>query len=171
MIILVLGGARSGKSALAEQRAASSHSDVTYLATGADLGDDPDFTARIERHRARRPASWQTIEITPGGDLAGPLRSCGGTALVDSLGTWLAAIPEFAPDEGSLVAGLNERRAQGNLTVLVSDEVGLGVHPSTELGRRFRDALGCLNQAIAEIADEVVLAVAGRALLIPRQPS
>ncbi|MGO9198046.1 MAG: bifunctional adenosylcobinamide kinase/adenosylcobinamide-phosphate guanylyltransferase [Acidimicrobiales bacterium] len=163
MISLVLGGARSGKSALAERRAAVSDAPVTYLATGVG-SDDADFEDRIARHRERRPDGWETVEVPFAGDLVAELRSCGGTALVDSLGTWLAGFPDFVLEHTPLTSALEERRSAGHLTVVVSEEVGLGVHPSTEAGRRFRDALGELNQAVAEVSDEVWLAVAGRAL-------
>ena len=154
MITLVLGGARSGKSAVAERLVSG---DITYVATG--IASDADMAARIELHRARRPTSWTTVEC--GADLVGALRSVQGTALVDALGTWLAQQPEFACDAEGLCDALRDREGD---TVVVSDEVGLGVHPSTEIGRRFRDALGVVNQRVAAIADEVMLVVAGRVL-------
>ena len=157
MITLVLGGARSGKSAVAEGLAGDGH--VLYVAT-ADIGDDADFAGRVERHRARRPASWSTIEAGP--DLAAELRArTDGTALVDSLGTWVARCEDFAADGDALVAAL---RARTGPTVIVSEEVGLGVHPESEVGRRWRDALGEVNQAVAAAADEVLLVIAGRTL-------
>lgn len=168
MISLILGGTRSGKSALAEQVAARARDQVTYLATG-DPQRDPDFASRVERHRERRPGSWQTVEVSRGGDLVGPLDSCLGTVLVDSLGIWLAGFPEFVIDPAPLVEVLQRRRFTGLTTVIVSDEVGLSVHPSSDAGRRFRDALGDLNRAIADISDEVVLVVAGRGLRLPAE--
>ena len=170
MIVLVLGGTRSGKSELAEQLAARLPDPVTYLATTI-LGDgesaggavDDDMADRISRHRARRPAEWRTLEVgaDPPTALADALERTSGTVLVDSLGTWLAAWPDFDPDVESLVGALRRRRGD---TVLVSDEVGLGVHPSTEVGRRFRDALGSVNRAVAAESDRVLLVVAGRVL-------
>ena len=97
----------------------------------------------------------------PSGALPEALAATSGTVLVDSLGTWLAARPDFDADVEGLCAAL--RRRQGD-TVVVSDEVGLGVHPSTEVGRRFRDALGAANRSVAAEADRVLLVVAGRAL-------
>ena len=89
--------------------------------------------------------------------------------LVDSLGTWVAAHPDLAPDVAALVAALRARAARApGATVLVSEEVGLGVHPPTEVGRCFADALGTLNRAVAEIADRVLLVVAGRVLPLDR---
>lgn len=155
MITLVLGGARSGKSAVAESLVAG---DVVYLATATVT--DPDFAERVERHQARRPASWATVESGP--DLAGALRSCGDRpVLVDSLGTWVAGVDGFAADVDGLVEALRSRTAA---TVVVSEEVGLGVHPETEVGRRWRDAVGEANQAVAAVADDVLLVVAGRVL-------
>jgi len=167
VITLVLGGARSGKSAVAEGLAstlAGGDGAVTYIATAIARGD-ADFAARIRAHQNRRPASWSTVEA--GADLVGALGSLDDDAvvLVDSLGTWVGAQPELAVDIDDLVATL---RARMGPLVLVSDEVGLGVHPSTAAGLRFRDTLGELNVAVAEIADDVLLVVAGRVLPLER---
>ena len=159
MIVLVLGGARSGKSAVGERLATdlAGGGPVTVLAT-AVVGDE-DMAVRVAAHRARRPRHWATVE--PGRDLVGALRVAGGTVLVDALGTWVAGAAGFTVDIAALSEALTTR---DDPTVVVSDEVGLGVHPTTEAGRRFRDALGELNAAVARVADEVLLVVAGRAL-------
>lgn len=162
MITLVLGGARSGKSEVAERLVARLGDSVTYVATGT-AGDDPNMAARIARHRARRPSTWSTVEA--GDDLAGALHGIDGPVLVDALGTWLARADEFAVDADALCDALDGRHGD---TVVVSEEVGLGVHPSSEAGRRFRDALGLLNQRVADIADDVLLVVAGRVLPLER---
>lgn len=161
MITLVLGGVRSGKSALAERLAGALGAEVTYLATGA--ATDPSMGDRIARHRARRPAAWRTVEVTS--ELPSALRRTTGPVLLDSLGTWVAGLADLAPDREALVTALLERSGP---TVVVSEEVGLGVHPATEVGRRFADELGELNTCVAEVADEVLLAVAGRALRLDR---
>jgi adenosylcobinamide kinase/adenosylcobinamide-phosphate guanylyltransferase len=154
VITLILGGARSGKSAVAESLVGD---DTVYVAT-AEVGDDADLAARIERHRARRPTSWATVESGP--DLPATIRSLPDRpALVDSLGTWVARCDGFAADGAGLVAALAGRTA-----VLVSEEAGMGVHPETEVGRRWRDALGEVNQVVAAAADRVLLVVAGRTL-------
>ncbi|MGH9296855.1 MAG: bifunctional adenosylcobinamide kinase/adenosylcobinamide-phosphate guanylyltransferase [Acidimicrobiales bacterium] len=168
MITLVLGGARSGKSESAERRATETGAHVTYVATAQLSLDDLDLAERIRRHKERRSKSWATVELGPGGDLAGTLRSIRETALVDSLGTWVAGAPQFGVVPATLLGSLHERAARSRPTILVSDEVGLGVHPETEAGRSFRDALGELNRAIAEVADEVLLVVAGRLLSLGR---
>ena len=165
MITLVLGGARSGKSAVAEALARRSGSVVTYVATG-DAGNDGDFRARIAEHQRRRPAEWVTIEC--GRDLVGALAGLDGTVLVDSLGTWIAQWPEFEIDTTVLLDGV--RRCSGHV-VVVSDEVGMGVHPSSDVGRAFRDALGSLNQAVANVADSVLLVVAGQVVTLKAVPS
>jgi len=158
VIALVLGGARSGKSAYAERRAASLPEPVSYVAT-ACVDGDADLAARIDEHRARRPPSWSTIESGP--EVPGVLRATRGTIVLDALGPWVAAAPDFDVDAAELRDALAARDGD---TVIVSEEVGLGVHPSTAAGQQFRDALGELNQAVAVVADEVVLVVAGRAL-------
>ena len=165
MITLVLGGSRSGKSAVAERLAATLPGPLTYLATAAADPADLDLAARIDRHRARRPADWSTREV--GAALIPALAAEQGPVLVDALGSWVAAHHDFVVDPDALVAAL---RARAGDTVLVSDEVGMGVHPSTEVGRRFRDVLGEVNAAVAEVADRVLLVVAGRVLPLERSP-
>jgi adenosylcobinamide kinase/adenosylcobinamide-phosphate guanylyltransferase len=160
VIALVLGGARSGKSAFAERLAGSLPEPVTYVATGTAW--DEEMAGRIAVHRARRPAAWGTEEV--GAALAEALDRVAGTVLVDSLGTWVAAC-DMQPDVESLLAAL--RRRPGD-TVLVGEEVGLGVHPPTDVGVRFRDAVGEVNAAVAEVADDVRLVVAGRGLRLDR---
>ncbi len=162
MIVLFLGGSRSGKSLLAERRAADMPRPVTYVAT-AFVGDDADFAARVAAHRSRRPAAWTTVEA--GAALTEHLLGIEGTAVVDSLGTWLAHHHDFNIDADALVAAMARRAGD---TVVVSEEVGLGVHPPTAVGRQFRDALGTLNQTVAGVADEVLLVVAGRVLPLER---
>lgn len=163
MIVLVLGGARSGKSRLAERRAAEKPEPVTYVATAVAADDDADFAARIADHRSRRPPTWATVEA--GAALTEHLSQIGGTVVVDSLGTWVAHHQDFKVDPAAVVDAITHRAGD---TIVVSEEVGLGVHPATEVGRHFRDALGTLNQAVAEVADEVLLVVAGRALPLER---
>ena len=163
MITLVLGGARSGKSRVAEQLAARLPAPVTYVATARVDPADADHVARVAAHRARRDPSWTTVEAAE--DLADVLRSVPGSVLVDSLGTWVSAAEGLLVDVAGLVAALRDRSGD---TVVVSEEVGLGVHPSSALGRQFRDALGTVNQAVAAVADRVLLVVAGRVLPLER---
>ena len=160
MITLVLGGARSGKSTLGEALVAKSGRSVTYVAT-ADPGDDQEFLTRVTQHRQRRPGDWVTIEC--GVELATALAGLEGAVLIDSLGTWLARWPDFVVNVASLLEALD--RVVGDV-VIVSDEVGLGVHPTSEVGRAYRDALGSLNQSVADCADVVLLVVAGQVLTL-----
>jgi adenosyl cobinamide kinase/adenosyl cobinamide phosphate guanylyltransferase len=171
VITLVLGGTRSGKSEVAESLAVGGLSGVTvtYVATGR--ATDADMAARIAAHRARRdrdPVGWSTIELEKGAELAATLQKLPGPALVDSLGTWVASFPELDPDLDGLCDTLRTRRDRGHRTVLVSEEVGLGVHAPTAVGRRFTDVLGTLNRAVADQADLVLLVVAGRVVPLPR---
>jgi adenosylcobinamide kinase / adenosylcobinamide-phosphate guanylyltransferase len=155
VITLVLGGARSGKSVVAERLVAALAPPVTYVATLV-VDDDVELAERVERHRRRRPSSWRTLQS--GAELPEVLRTTVGSVLVDSLGPWISAVPGMKVDGAALCSALTERDGD---TVVVSDEVGLSVHPSTESGRRFRDVLGTLNQAVAAHADDIILVVAG----------
>lgn len=160
-VTMVLGGARSGKSAVAETIAERLGS-VTYVATiVADPGDS-DLADRLDRHRQRRPRDWATIE--PPYDLAEVLEAVNGPVLVDSLGPWVALQPPGF-DPSPVIEALVARDGP---TVVVSEEVGMGVHPVSDMGRLFRDDLGRVNQAVAEIADPCLLVVAGRVLPLDR---
>lgn len=157
MLILVLGGARSGKSQVAEDFALRLPQPVTYMATLTHDGTDADLEARIDAHRRRRPGTWHTIDANS--DIAEQLLAIEGTVLLDSLGPWVAGHGSDAEATDSLVAAVAKRRGD---TVVVSDEVGMSVHPTTEAGLVFRDALGAVNTAVAQVADRTFLIVAGR---------
>ena len=164
MITLVLGGTRSGKSAVAEELAARHGPPVTYVATMVPAGD-ADLESRVAAHRRRRDPAWRTVDA--GEDLAALLVTLPGTVLVDSLGPWVARAlvsQDTQADGAALCAALGRRRGD---TVVVSDEVGMAVHPSTEDGRQFQDALGAVNHAVSAAADRVYLVVAGRPLALP----
>jgi adenosylcobinamide kinase/adenosylcobinamide-phosphate guanylyltransferase len=149
--VLVLGGARSGKSAYAESRLAAEPA-VTYVATGLVHGD-PEWDRRVEAHRLRRPPQWRTVETT---DVAALLRDPPDPAvLVDCLTLWLA------PGRADVDALLAAWRATSAYVVAVSNEVGSGVVPATASGREFRDALGTLNARVAAESDEVWVVTAG----------
>jgi len=161
VITLVLGGARSGKSRVAEQMAARLTEPVTYIATvdTASLARDEDLAARVAVHQSRRPPAWRTIEADT--HLAAAVARVTGTVLIDALGPWVARWAGFSADVDELCRALTTRPGD---SVVVSEEVGLGVHPSSAEGRRFRDALGEVNQAVAAVAGDVVFVVAGRVL-------
>jgi adenosyl cobinamide kinase/adenosyl cobinamide phosphate guanylyltransferase len=159
VITLVLGGAASGKSSVAERLVGELGTDVVYVATG--IATDPDMSARIAAHRLRRPPHWETVETD---DLVATVPTLPPRpAIIDSLGTWVAHAPDMAVDVEALVAALAARTAP---TVLVSDEVGLGVHPESDVGRRFRDALGHVNRRVGDVATDILFVVAGRTLRI-----
>jgi nicotinate-nucleotide--dimethylbenzimidazole phosphoribosyltransferase len=167
--VLVLGGARSGKSATAE-RMLDGQPSVSYVATGpAPSQDDPEWRERVDRHRRRRPGHWQTIETH---DLAPLLAGAGEPLLIDCLGTWLTAVMddtglwEGKPDAASAVEAEVDTlvacfRSTTRTVVVISNEVGSGVVPATTSGRAFRDQLGLLNARIAAESDEVWLVTAG----------
>jgi adenosylcobinamide kinase/adenosylcobinamide-phosphate guanylyltransferase len=164
---LVLGGARSGKSREAEQRVLACP-DVTYVATGVMHAEDPDWQARIEAHRERRPAWWETVETI---DVAGLLRTASGTLLIDGMSTWLTAMFDALGAweypravEPRLDELIKAWRSTDAHVVAVSDEVGLSIVPETASGRAFRDMLGRLNQGLAAESEETTLVVAGRVL-------
>lgn len=167
-LTLVLGGARSGKSRLAEQlTVAASGRRPTYIAT-AQAWDD-EMRERIEKHQADRGGEWVTIEAPHdlGNAISGATRD--GPMLVDCLTLWLSnrmlAEADLTTETADLLAALSARIAP---TVLVSNETGLGIVPDTPLGRRFRDAQGILNQRVAAAADCVVFTAAGLPLVMKR---
>ena len=165
--LLVLGGVRAGKSAFVVARARALGGRVAFVAT-AEAGDD-EMAARIARHRAERPSSWRTIEVPLA--LVPALTSLDGEAdvvIVDCLNLWVANLldrrPKLTgprPPERGAAGSRSSPSAPAYSLLLVSNEVGWGIHPETGLGRRFRDALGLVNQAAARAAGEVVLMVAG----------
>jgi adenosylcobinamide kinase/adenosylcobinamide-phosphate guanylyltransferase len=177
--VLVLGGARSGKSRHAELRLAA-EPEVTYLAAGPypDGGQpegDEDWARRVAAHRARRAPWWQTVESA---DVAKFLRNGTGVILFDGAGTWLAAVMAesgawagAAGAEDLITAKVDELveawRQTPARVVAVSDEVGSSIHPPTRAGRLFRDHLGWLNQRLAAESDEAVMVIAGRVLTLP----
>lgn len=165
---LVLGGARSGKSGFAESLLIDRPS-VRYVATGRRDAADPDWHARIERHREQRSANWSTIEITRHDEVAATLRVDPTPTLVDDLGTWLTgAVDDLdAWDSprgtvGPAVDDLLDAVASFSAPlVIVTPEVGLGVIPESRAGRLFRDEIGAVNARLAAACDAVYLLVAG----------
>ena len=165
-LILILGGARSGKSAFGERLARSSER-VLFAATAE--ARDSEMEHRIAAHRGNRPAQWDTVEEPI--DLAGVLEPAADsydTVLVDCLTLWVSNL--ILQDESGRAEAEALRQVERLLRayergraswVLISNEVGMGVVPPTALGRLFRDALGRVNQLVARRADKVYLMVAG----------
>jgi adenosylcobinamide kinase / adenosylcobinamide-phosphate guanylyltransferase len=159
-IILITGGARSGKSTRAEARACAFPGKPVYIATAEAL--DAEMRERIAKHRARRGNEW--IEHETPMELVPALKATdgGGARLVDCLTLWLSNLMHAQRDWSQEAAQLVEAlRAQKSPVVLVTNEVGLGIVPDNALARQFRDAAGTMNQMIAQAADEVEFVVAG----------
>lgn len=162
----LLGGARSGKSSLAVEIGRGHLGPVVFVATAPAV--DEDIERRIERHRAERPAVWTTVEEPL--DLRGTLLGADDEALViiDCLTLWVSNLmfagrSDDQVRDGAAAAAAVAAHRDGPV-VAVSNEVGMGIHPDTELGRRFRDLLGWVNQTWATESATSLLLVAGRAL-------
>ncbi len=173
-LILLLGGARSGKSTTALRMAAERGGDsVLFIATAT--ASDAEMAARIAQHRAERPAAWQTLEAPRGiGEAVAHLAAQPRAIVVDCItllaANALLALPEDCSQAEANAAVLSEidsllaaQRASPAVWIAVSNEVGMGVVPPYRLGRLYRDALGSANQRLAAAADQVYLMVAGLA--------
>ena len=178
-LTLILGGARSGKSRYAEKLAREQGQTVLYVAT-AEAGDE-EMATRIARHRAERPAHWQTLEapIQVGAAIRAA-KSDAGVVLIDCLtllaGNVLAPLPEpvtAAAAEAALNAEIDDLLAAYAASpaswLIVSNEVGLGIVPAYPLGRIYRDALGQANQRLAATADRVIIMIAGLPMIVKRE--
>lgn len=172
MIQLILGGARSGKSSLAEHLAAASGKSVSYIAT-ATAGDS-EMACRIARHRQQRPAHWTVLEEPLA--LSEQLRALDNSTdilLVDCLTLWLSnhllsSEPERLDTlRDDLCQTLQQLQCD---VILVSNEVGMGIVPMGAINRQFVDQAGWLNQAVARCADRVVLVVAGCPMILKGTP-
>jgi adenosylcobinamide kinase/adenosylcobinamide-phosphate guanylyltransferase len=162
-LVLVIGGARSGKSRHAEALVEAVPAPWIYVATAQAF--DAEMAERIAAHRTRRDGRWTTIEAPT--DLAGALRRAEGPVLVDCLTLWLSNLMLAGADLGPAIEEFGLAVASRHqLTVLVTNEVGLGIVPDNALARRFRDEQGRLNQRIAAEADQVTLLVAGIPVVI-----
>lgn len=164
-VTLVLGGARSGKSAYAEALVAQAAKPL-YLATAEAL--DAEMAERVRRHRERRGPRWATVEepiaLVPA--LKQHVRP-DRPVVVDCLTLWLSNLMAAGRDVGVETARLVENlAAPAGPVVLVANEVGLGIVPETPLGREFRDHAGRLNQAVAAVAERVVFVVAALPLVL-----
>jgi adenosyl cobinamide kinase/adenosyl cobinamide phosphate guanylyltransferase len=163
-LLLLVGGARSGKSSLAVRLAGEHGVPVVFIAT-AEARDDAEMAERIALHRAERPAAWETIEepLRLGESLiAASAESC---VVVDCLSLWVANMLEHGDDvEEAAAAAASVAADRSAPTIAVTNEVGMGVVPATQLGRAYRDVLGRVNAIWAEAADESYFVVAGKTL-------
>lgn len=171
-LIFILGGARAGKSRLAQelaqQRADATGAAVCFIATAEALDDD--MRARILRHQAERPAHWRLIEEPRALAAAYAQAAEAGVVIVDCLtllvSNWLLSMPDHEADclnaiETTLAAFLQTFARRKQTVIVVSNEVGLGIVPDNALARRYRDLLGRVNQSVAAAATEVHFVVAG----------
>lgn len=160
----LLGGARSGKSAMAARLAVESGEPVIFIATGEPRDDE--MASRIRRHLDDRPAMWRTIEAPL--DLLAAVRSTspGDFLIADCLTLWVSNLLESGLDAPAISAAAEDVARELALRhgVVVTNEVGLGIVPANELARAFRDVLGAVNVTFAGLASRAVLMVAGRAL-------
>jgi adenosylcobinamide kinase / adenosylcobinamide-phosphate guanylyltransferase len=161
-LVVYVGGARSGKSRLALERARSSGASVVYIATGEALDDE--MAERIARHRAERPAEWGTVEEPVELERALSEAATDSTLIVDCLSLWVANVFERHAGEDLAERGVARAAARMGLTIAVTNEVGLGIVPDNALARRYRDVLGRVNATWVAAADEAYFVVAGRAL-------
>lgn len=170
MLTFLIGGARSGKSTLAVQLGEHFGGPVTFVATAEPFDDD--MAARVAHHRAERPPNWTTVEEPVA--LADAIRATPDSSLliVDCLTVWLANLavrvippPEMLRSGHDMVDELRARRGRGGApTVVVSNEVGLGIVPADADTRAYRDTLGRINQMVAAAADTTLFMVAGKAM-------
>lgn len=164
--LLVLGGARSGKSRYAQAQAEATASDLVYVATAQAL--DTEMADRIARHRADRGPRWRTVEAPL--DLPGIIREESRSdtlLLVDCLTLWASNLMFADRNIDASVAALRTAIADApGPLIFVSNEVGLGIVPDNAMARRFRDVAGEINQAVAAAVDRAVLIVAGLPLLL-----
>jgi adenosyl cobinamide kinase/adenosyl cobinamide phosphate guanylyltransferase len=164
--VLILGGARSGKSALAVRMGRGAEVPVTFIATAG--GGDAEMAQRIQRHRASRPSDWTTVEAPL--DLGAAVRAAepAGFLIIDCLTLWVSNLMEAGRGADEIqraaVALADELRARHG--VVVSNEVGLGIVPANERARSFRDLLGAVNALFAARAERSLFMVAGRALVL-----
>lgn len=171
MLTFLVGGARSGKSTLAVRLAEHAGGPVTFLATAVAFDDE--MAARISAHRDERIDTWSTVEEPVALAAAIDAAPAGSTLVVDCLTVWLGNLYASAPVPGApvldaaidaVVAALRRRRDTGASSIVVSNEVGLGIVPADAVSRDYRDRLGRLNQQVAELADHALFLVAGRAM-------
>jgi adenosylcobinamide kinase / adenosylcobinamide-phosphate guanylyltransferase len=169
-LTVLLGGARSGKSSLALELAGTSGAPVTFLATGEARDDE--MVERIERHRAERPTDWKTLEEPYALEEALTQIDPGDTVVLDCLTLWAANAleqdgdPERVLESAASAAAVAAGRP--GLTLAISNEVGLGIVPATELGRVYRDLLGSVNRVWVDASAEAHFVIAGRTLPLER---
>ncbi|MBE9222847.1 bifunctional adenosylcobinamide kinase/adenosylcobinamide-phosphate guanylyltransferase [Cyanobacterium stanieri LEGE 03274] len=169
-IILVTGGASSGKSEWAESLAKNQDQKVIYIATAQQIPSDQEWTQKIKIHQQRRPKSWQCLEVPF--QLSNAIDKCDNhnLILIDSLGTWVANFIEKDETfwQQQVEQLLDILANSNNQIIFVAEETGWGIIPAYELGRLFRNRLGSLTREIGQLADEVFLVIGGYAVDISK---
>lgn len=165
-LTLLIGGARSGKSRLAAELVSGQEGPVVVIATAE--ARDEEMTARIERHRAERPAAWSTVEEPIDLEAALHRAADGSAILIDCLTLWASNVMEHGMTDDEIEERARSAAAAGaahdGSVVVVTNEVGSGVIPTTPLGRRYTDVLGRVNMIWSEASDRALLVVAGKVL-------
>jgi len=169
-LTFILGGARSGKSRFANGLAAK-HKSVLYIATYRRCAGDREMEERVKKHKENRPRTWKVIEEPV--DLCSVIKKYGGkykVVLIDCITLWVSNLMLSGKNSGGINLSVcklaNAVKKVCPVSILVSNEVGLGVVPDTKMGRNFRDIAGSVNQAIAQSADAVYFMIAGIPLVI-----
>ena len=163
-LVVLIGGARAGKSALAVELAGRSNAPVAYIATAE--ARDEEMAARIERHRAERPGAWTTIEEPVALRAVFEALDDEHAAILDCLTLWVSNVLERGDARETVLAEAaavaDAAAARQAPVVAVTNEVGLGIVPANELARRFRDVLGDVNRVFVARADEASFVIAGK---------
>lgn len=167
-LVVLLGGARAGKSRVAQQMAERHGGPVVFIAT-AEAGDD-DMAARIDAHRAERPPAWSTVEAPRDLDAALDATPSDACVIIDCLTLWTSNMMLAGHDDEAIGAAARRAAARAvertGATIVVSNEVGLGIVPANALSRRYRDTHGRVNQAWCAAAGRAYLVVAGRVMAL-----
>lgn len=167
MLVFLLGGARSGKSGLAVRLASRQKAPVVFLATGE--ARDEEMAERIALHRQQRPGDWRTIEEPRGLTAAITAVAPEACLIIDCLSLWVSNLLEVhtaAEIEQAAAAAAHAARDRAGLTIVVSNEAGLGLVPLSPLGRTWRDLIGRVNTTFSTAADRAYFVIAGRALAL-----
>ncbi len=168
MICFVTGGARSGKSSYAQREALLLSNEPVYIATSRVSKSDEEFAARVKQHQNDRDACWTTLEVPM---KIGEVSFTGRVVVIDCVTLWLSnffSLHQMDVETSllSLQKEIDALKKQAAVFFIVSNEIGMGVHAATEMGRKFTDLQGWANQYIAAIADKVVLMVSGIPVII-----
>ncbi|PWT73157.1 MAG: adenosylcobinamide kinase/adenosylcobinamide phosphate guanyltransferase [Bacteroidetes bacterium] len=170
-MLFVTGGARSGKSNYAQQLALQHADNPVYVATARRIALDEEFEQRIKRHQADRNGNWTSIEEPLH---VSKLSLEGRVVVIDCITLWLTnffSLHKYDVEASlaAIKAELNELKQLDSFLIIISNEIGLGVHADTEIGRKFTDLQGWTNQYVAAMSDEVVFMISGIPMIIKKR--